>query len=71
MAAVDYTNKIPLRSQWKDMTISQLFEVKTQVSDTYYRMRSVNASFANQYLTILDELDAMIQKREVDAAAQS
>jgi hypothetical protein len=71
MSAVDYTNKIPPRSEWKEMSISQLFEVKNKVSDTYYNMRSVNASFANQYLKVLNELDALIQKRETDAADQS
>lgn len=57
-------NKILPRSSWKDLSITQLQDVKLQISDTYYNLRNINASFSNQYLGFLSELDELILRRE-------
>jgi hypothetical protein len=56
-------NKIPPRSEWKDMSEFQLFEVRSKMMDTYYNMRGINATFANQYMTFIGEIDRLIERR--------
>lgn len=65
---MEHQNKIPPKSEWNDLTIMQLYDVKSQIADTYYNMRSINASFSNQYLQYLSEVDALIRGRETAAA---
>lgn len=56
--------KIPPRSEWFEMSVQQLFDVKYQMTDRYYSLMRINASFASQYKKFIDELDALIAKRE-------
>lgn len=57
-------HKIPPKSEWLNMSATQLFEVKSNMTDMYYNMRSINASFSAQYQRFIFELDALIQLRE-------
>lgn len=56
--------KIPPRSEWRDMSIQQLWDVKLQLSDKYYAMRSVNASFSNQFLVFISEIESLIARKQ-------
>lgn len=61
---------IPPKSEWKEMTVQQLLDVKLMMSDRYYNMRSINASFAEQYLKFISELDAWIERKTEEAQDQ-
>ncbi len=60
--------KIPPKSEWPEMSITQLFDVKTQMMDRYYAMRQTGASFAEQYRKFISDVDALIarKQRELD-----
>jgi hypothetical protein len=62
--------KIPPKTEWKTLSVSQLLDIKANLNDTYFRMRSINASFAPQYLQFVRELDALISRKEAEAAAE-
>ena len=57
-------NVIPPKSEWHTLTVNQLYDVKLKMSDRYYAMRGINASFTNQYFKFISELDAMISALE-------
>lgn len=59
-------NKIPVKSEWINLSINQLYEVKNNMTDTYYNMKGINASFATQYLKFIDELDALISRKMLE-----
>ncbi len=59
--------KIPPRTEWKDLSVMQLYELKTNMMNRYYSLRSINASFAEQYVKFLQEIDALILSRETAA----
>lgn len=60
-------SKIPGRNEWKNLTISQLYETKSQLQTLYYNMRGAGASYANQYLDFVQQVDALILQREAEA----
>jgi hypothetical protein len=64
------TSKIPPKSEWSTLSVAQLLDVKASLTETYYRMRGVNASFAPAYLQFATELDALIQRKEREAVAE-
>ena len=57
---------IPPKSEWKDMTLMQLYEVKSNLMDVLYGMRSIKASFSGQYSKFIAELDALILRKQQD-----
>lgn len=63
-------NKIPPKSEWKDMSIFQLMDVREMMVETYYNMRRISASFAPQYATFISELDALIARRQAELEAE-
>jgi hypothetical protein len=63
-------NKIPPKSEWKDMSIFQLIDVRDQMMNTYFSMRRISASFAPQYAIFISELDALIARRQAEAEAE-
>lgn len=65
------STKIPAKSEWQKLSIAALYDVKSDMMEVYYNMRSSNASFANQYMTFVRELDALIQRREREAFIES
>lgn len=60
--------KIPPRNEWVNMSVTQLLELKSNMQDLYYNMRSINASFAPQYGRFISEIDALIQRRDRERA---
>lgn len=64
------TSDIPPRSEWKNLSLQQLYEVKTNMTNLYYDMRAINASFSNQYSKFISEIDVTIQRREAEMEAQ-
>jgi hypothetical protein len=59
--------KIPPKTEWRTLSISQLYDVKMQMMNRFYDMRSINASFSGQYKIFISELDGLIQMREAEA----
>lgn len=57
-------DKIPGRNEWKDLSLPQLYDTKGKLTTLYYNMRQAGASYANQYLTLISQIDALIQERE-------
>ena len=57
-------NTIPPRSEWHTLSINQLYDIKLKMSEKYYAMRGINASFTNQYLQFISEIDARISALE-------
>ena len=55
--------KIPPRSEWRDMGINQLFEVRSQMQTRFFALVSVGAGFAPQYQKFISELDELISLR--------
>lgn len=58
-------SKLPPKSEWYKMSSFQLMDVKTEMVNLYYNMRGANASFAPQYLQFINELDALIQRKQI------
>lgn len=51
---------IPPKSEWDTMSLAQLYDTKSKLSDKYYAMRGIDASFANQFLMFMNEIDMRI-----------
>lgn len=62
--------KIPPKSEWLKLSVSELYNVRGDMMDLYYKMRGANASFAHQYQGFISEIDALIQKREGEKEEQ-
>lgn len=52
--------KIPPRDEWSKLSVEQLYQVKSDMLDAYYNMKDCNASFANQYMRYIKEIEARI-----------
>lgn len=63
------TKKIPPRNEWKELSVAQLIDVKNQMMDVYYAMRQSKATFANQYQIFINEIDALIARRDAERLA--
>ena len=63
-------NQIPPKSEWKNLNSIQLYDIKSQLMSKYFDLKSINASFSNQYLKFIYEVDALIslieQKNQPD-----
>lgn len=60
--------QIPPKSEWPSMSLSQLYNVKTDMTNMYWNMRSANASYANQYLEFINHIDRIIAFKEQEMA---
>jgi hypothetical protein len=58
---------LPSKSEWKDMSINQLLDLKIDLYNIYYGLRASGASFANQYLGFIGELDALVLRKQAEA----
>ena len=63
--------KITPKAEWPGLSVQQLYDLKFQLTDLYYNMRGVNASFANQYRKFSDEVNALIAIREHEARLEA
>lgn len=57
--------KIPPKKDWPSLGLMQLYVVKSDMQTLYFNMKDSKASFANQYLRFISELDALIASRLV------
>lgn len=61
-------HQIPPKSEWPNLSVQQLYEVKNAMTDKYWAMRGINASFANAYLGFMNHLDLIIVHKEAEPA---
>lgn len=61
---------IPPKSDWKNLSITELYDTKTKLTNRYFDMRALNAGFAEQYRKFILEIDEMISRREAEREAQ-
>lgn len=52
------------RSEWKNLSPNQLYDLKVKMQDRYLKMASIGASFSSQYLKFLNEIDSLILRAE-------
>jgi len=57
-------SKIPPKSEWRTLSVYQLLDIKSQMTETYYKLRACGASFAPQYQQFVNELEALIRSKE-------
>ena len=58
------------RSEWRTMSLSQLYDLKIKLQNRYFDMRLINASFADQFNTYVREVEGIISLREIEAYEQ-
>ena len=61
---------IPPKEEWKSLSISQLYDLKTNLTNRYFDMKQINASFADQFLQFVRQAEALISQREREAFEQ-
>lgn len=61
---------IPPKDEWRTLSISQLYELKTNLTNRYFDLKQINASFADQFLAFLREAEALLSAREREAYEQ-
>jgi hypothetical protein len=61
---------IPPKSDWPGMSVQQLIDVRMQMTDRYYNMKGINASFTNQYLRFISEIEALISAKSQEQEVQ-
>lgn len=61
---------IPPKDEWRTLSISQLYELKTNLTNRYFDLKQINASFADQFLSFLREAEALLSAREREAYEQ-
>lgn len=59
-------NEIPPKTEWKNLSIHQLYDVKTQLMNLYYGMNGVRASFAGQYKKFISDVEVLIRAKEAE-----
>lgn len=64
------SSEIPPKKEWANLSITDLYAVKTNLVNLYFDMRSINAGFAEQYRKFISELDELISRREAEREAQ-
>ena len=58
--------KLRPKSEWNDLTLMQLYDLKTQMMNLYFDTRYSGATYANQYLGYVNEIDSLIQRKEAE-----
>jgi hypothetical protein len=62
--------KIAPKSEWINLSLPQLYDTKTQMTNRFYDMKDINASFANQYQEFISLLASLISLREAEALVE-
>lgn len=60
--------KIPSRSEWKDLSVNDLYKTKLQMIDLAFKASSAGATFIGQYQQFISEIDALISQKESQAS---
>ena len=61
---------IPPKDECKSLSLAQLYDLKTNLTNRYFDMRQINASFADQFLQFVRQAEALISQREREAYEQ-
>lgn len=56
---------LPPKDEWVNLSLSQLYDLKTELTNRYFDMRQVNASFASQFLIFSQTVDSIIAHRQM------
>lgn len=56
--------QIPPQSEWKNLSTSQLFDLRTTLLNKYYDLKRINASFADQFLAFSKNVDVLLERQE-------
>lgn len=59
---------LPPKEEWVNLSLAQLYDLKTELTNRYYDMRQINASFASQFLVFSQTVDAIIAHRQMQQA---
>ncbi len=54
------------KSEWNELSLPQLYDLKTQMANLYFDMRYSGATFASQYLGYANEIDSLISRKEAE-----
>lgn len=63
-------DQIPPRDEWNNLSASQLLDIKNVMLDRYYNLRSMNASFAPQFLKLANDVDVILARQEAIRQAE-
>lgn len=63
-------NKIPPKVEWPSLTIEQLLTVKSDLQTAYWNMKNIQASFANQYLMYIAQVETLINIKEMESQSE-
>jgi hypothetical protein len=61
--------KIPPKTEWKKLTLPQLYEARGNLQEVYYMARRSMATYAEQYAKLLASLDVVIREKEQAAGS--
>ena len=61
--------QLPPKAEWINLSLMQLYELKSNMLNIYYDARSAGATYANQYLNLVTEVDAYIAGNIAKTAA--
>jgi hypothetical protein len=57
-------SEIPPKSEWQSLSLMQLYDTKTKLTNLYFDMVYSKASFAAQYRKFISEVDSLILAKE-------
>lgn len=63
-------DQIPPREEWNKLSASQLIDIKNVMLDRYYNLRSMHASFAEQFARFASEVDGILARQEAIRQAE-
>lgn len=58
-------HEIPAKSEWVNLSINQLYDVRAKMQSKYLMLHTISASFSSQYLKFIEELDLLIKRQEL------
>ena len=65
------TPKITPRSEWPNLSVDKLYEVKNSLENRYYDMRNINEGYALQIRALLDQANYVLQAKELEQLLES
>lgn len=57
-------DQIPPKDEWNNLSASQLLDIKNLMLDRYYSLRTMHASFANQFAQFAADVDVILARQE-------
>lgn len=53
------------RTEWNNLSLSELYKTKLQMTDLYFKAASAGATYSAQYARFISEIEALISQREM------